>query len=140
MAGSGALTSNKCVLLDQGNSWQDSPYLDSYMQLGSALGRAGSLERGPVHFHSHGEDRNMNWASLRHQFVLQAWFQLIKPHQGVHSLGGLSLFFWGWHHNTEERTHITDVYSQFICPFQCKNISFFTSNEGRCCSSVLNLS
>lgn len=71
-------------------------HLDSYMQLGSAFGWARSLKGCAVHLNGHSEDRNMNWSSLRYQFVLETWLQLIEPHQSIHRLGRLSLLLWSW--------------------------------------------
>ena len=66
------------------------------MQLGRAFGWTRSFEGLAVHFHSHSEDGNVNWASLGNEFVLESWLQLVEPHQSVHGLGGLGLVLWSW--------------------------------------------
>ena len=69
--------------------------LHSYMELGSAFGWTRSLIVLAFHLHSHREDWDVHWSSLRHQFVNQAWLQLIQPHQSVHRLWWFRLFLWG---------------------------------------------
>lgn len=71
-------------------------HLHSHMQLGCAFGWTRSLKSLAIHFDSHCENWNVNWAGLGYQLVLETRLELIEPHQSVHSLGRLSLLLRSW--------------------------------------------